>query len=238
MEFKGTKPLVVMGGEKAWSLIKAVPENYSEQSSNRFSDALNTINQLKALKFKFYGYSQPLQYLSDRFVLWEQADNPMVRIYLIDLKPPVYVFFLCEIGSSSVDTSLMKFSDDVCGFDLEDVISNGNQAGQQETKTIIVNFENRTYQEKQMDNWTDSKDKNEQFIVDRENVGYGINWCWIYKWDGNNWINDSANHPDFYKTVVLNELQSDFKIETKKSVPALAALIDAAKKGGPAALGK
>jgi hypothetical protein len=123
-------------------------------------------------------------------------------------------------------------------------------AGKTTQKLIYINLNSLTRKEKELEdtafkNWFKSSPPNENpgkkmeldsFIVDKEEIGYGINWYWVYKWDGKNWINDSNNHSDFYKTFVLDELQFDFKYE--KYIPALPLLIDAASKGGPAAFVK
>jgi len=248
-----SEPLSVVGDEKTWRLIQAVPPDYNiDPHDYNFTNAIDIVKQLRALKFPFWGdYKKPIK-LNERFMVWEvnaleyQINNELTELYLIDLKPPVRVFYLTEIASNHIGFGVEKFSEEIYGFHLQDVNRNDGEAFL-EGKFILIDFDSRTRKERGLGDlgqiYPNEKDK--LLTVCGENTGYGFSWCWIYKWDGSKWINDSGNHPDFYKTYVLNTLQPSPKHKVMKrptwekvNAPILSAFIDAAKKGGPTAFVK
>lgn len=230
------RPLKIMGDEKVWSLIQSLPAGYSvEGNEDHDPKGLETYEQLKKMGFHLFGTSQKPEKLDERLRLWEWDDNSGFQVYLIDTKPPIRVFYLngiYEVGSPTVFL-VGKLTDDIYRIYMGGMINNGTRFGQSKEKLLDVNLSKGTKQEMEFNGFFDSKGKDKTVILKKMKVDEGSAWTWIYKWDGSKWNNVSDLYPEYYKTVVLKELQKGGLNEDKQPAPALPALIEAAKKGGP-----
>jgi len=253
---KSVKPVSLVGDEATYKLIQSIPPDYNvDPHDYDLSASIEVVKELRKIKIPYWGSYWKPRKLNGRFMVWEvnnlqyQITNQESSLYLIDLKTPIKVYFLETISANHPEITIKKCTTNKYGFYLKYENINDSPNVWQCGEYIQMDFSQGTRQDKELIDLRgiDSNEKSTPLMVNQETTSCGYKWYWIYKWDGQKWLDASAQYPGFFKTYVLNELlPNPNKKALKRPInikegPAsgidcagiLNAFIEISKKGGP-----
>jgi hypothetical protein len=231
----------IIQNEKIWSLLKKLPsvslDSNDYRSGEKKPKEIEILDQLKDFGFDFVSGVPTMVPMNDRFALWYLGQGCEEGVlYIIDSKSPVTAYDLkfC-ISPSFLDRKPKMDLSEKEHFKIyiNSEICNGRLTGT--PKLFIFDFDEKNEKCSLVSgSFFLDENKSDQIVLKKE-VFWGLNWYWIFKRSGKEWVDVSASHPDFYKKTVYKELKDHDSYEFKESQAALEALREAALLGGPSA---